>query len=61
MKEAMPSGPGRGVHMTEDELRVMIGSYYAARGWTEDGLIPAEKLAALGMEDIAADIGVETA
>lgn len=59
LNDAMPSGPGKGVHMTEDELRVMIDSYYAARGWTADGLIPAEKLAALDMEDIAADIGVE--
>ncbi|HMQ54485.1 MAG TPA: aldehyde ferredoxin oxidoreductase family protein [Anaerolineae bacterium] len=61
LKDAMPSGPGKGVHMTEAELRVMIDSYYAARGWTEDGLIPAEKLAALAMEDIAADIGVKIA
>jgi aldehyde:ferredoxin oxidoreductase len=61
LKDAMPAGPGKGVHMTEDELRVMIDSYYAARGWTEDGLIPADKLSDLGMEDIAADVGVEMA
>ena len=39
--------------MTEDELRIMIDSYYAARGWTADGLIPSAKLEALGLGDIA--------
>lgn len=58
LKDAMPSGPGKGVHMTAEELRVMIDSYYAARGWTADGLIPAEKLVSLGMADIAKDVGV---
>ena len=59
MRDAMPSGPGQGVHMEDDELRIMIDSYYAARGWTEDGLIPSAKLDELGMADIAADIGVD--
>ena len=48
MRDAMPSGPGQGVHMTDEELRVMIDSYYAARGWTEDGLIPARSWSRLG-------------
>ncbi len=59
MRDAMPSGPGQGVHMEDDELRIMIDSYYAARGWTEDGFIPSAKLDELGMADIAADIGVD--
>ena len=37
----------------------MIASYYAARGWTADGLIPGEQLLSLGLEDVAADLGVE--
>jgi aldehyde:ferredoxin oxidoreductase len=27
----------------------MIASYYAARGWTPDGQIPADKLEELGL------------
>jgi aldehyde:ferredoxin oxidoreductase len=54
-----PSGPGKGVHVTEDELRMMIDDYYQARGWTPDGLIPKAKLIELGLEDIAEDVGVE--
>jgi aldehyde:ferredoxin oxidoreductase len=61
LREAMPSGPGRGVHMLESELRAMIAGYYAARGWTADGLIPRDKLVALGLEDVAEDVGVEVA
>jgi aldehyde:ferredoxin oxidoreductase len=60
LRDAMPSGPGKGVHMTEEELRVMIESYYDARGWTKDGFIPREKLEDLGLTDIAADVGVDT-
>jgi len=37
---------------------VMIDSYYKARGWTPEGLIPKQKLIALGLEDIAEELGV---
>jgi aldehyde:ferredoxin oxidoreductase len=57
--DPMPSGPGKGVFVTPDELRVMIDDYYAARGWTSDGLIPRSKLVELGLEDIADEIGVD--
>jgi len=50
LREPIPSGPGRGVHMEETELREMIASYYAARGWTAEGLIPREKLEELGLD-----------
>jgi aldehyde:ferredoxin oxidoreductase len=59
-RDPIPSGPGQGVRMQEEELRVMIEAYYAARGWTPDGLIPAAKLAALGLEDmVRKDTGLE--
>lgn len=58
LRDAMPSGPGQGVHMTEEELRTMIAGYYAARGWTSDGWIPREKLVELGLEDIADDFAM---
>jgi len=46
------------VRMTEAELQAMIAGYYAARGWTEEGLIPKAKLEALGLADIARKVGV---
>jgi aldehyde:ferredoxin oxidoreductase len=58
LKDPMPSGGSKGAYVKEDQLRVMIDSYYKARGWTKEGLIPKEKLVALGLEDIAEDIGV---
>ncbi len=57
--EPIPSGPSKGAHLTRDELTMMISDYYAARGWTSEGLIPRSKLIALGLEDVANDIGVE--
>ncbi len=44
--------------VTEDELEYMKDLYYAAKGWTKDGLIPKEKLIAPGMDDVAEQIGV---
>jgi aldehyde:ferredoxin oxidoreductase len=59
-RDPIPSGPGQGVRMQEEELRVMIEAYYTARGWTPDGLIPAAKLAALGLEDmVRKETGIE--
>jgi aldehyde:ferredoxin oxidoreductase len=57
LKDPMPSGGSKGAFVKEDHLRVMIDSYYKARGWTKEGLIPKEKLIGLGLDDIAKDIG----
>lgn len=59
-EDPIPSGPGKGVYITPDELNYLIDDYYAARGWTPEGLIPKEKLIELDLADIAQDIGVET-
>jgi len=59
LSDPMPSGPGKGVFVTPEELRLMIDDYYEARGWTPEGLIPKSKLIALGLEDIAEEIGVD--
>jgi aldehyde:ferredoxin oxidoreductase len=61
LEDPIPSGPGKGVYVTPDELRLLIDDYYQARGWTPEGLIPKSKLIALGLEDIAKEIGVEEA
>ena len=52
LDEPLPDGGDQGTTLKPEELRLMIDEYYAARGWTEDGLIPVEKLAELGLEDL---------
>lgn len=59
LEDPIPSGPGKGVFVKPEELRMMIDDYYAARGWTPDGLIPKSKLIELGLDDIAEDVGVD--
>ena len=58
LEDPIPSGPSKGSVITPEELRMEIDDYYQARGWTKDGLIPKSQLIALGLEDIARDIGV---
>lgn len=52
MTEPLPDGPGAGVRLTPEELTMMVDDYYEARGWTSQGLIPAEKLEQLGLADL---------
>ncbi len=46
LKEAHQSGPSKGVVVN---LQPMLEEYYAARGWSADGLPTPEKLASLGV------------
>ncbi|MFO7741043.1 MAG: aldehyde ferredoxin oxidoreductase family protein [Anaerolineae bacterium] len=56
--EPMTKGPSAGHIVTDEELEYLKDIYYEAKGWTEEGLIPKEKLVELGMEDVAEEIGV---
>jgi aldehyde:ferredoxin oxidoreductase len=47
LNEPLTSGVARGVELSAAELREMIEGYYAARGWTVDGLVPAAASAAV--------------
>jgi len=58
MHDPMKEGPSAGHVVTEEELEYMKDLYYEAKGWTKDGLIPKQKLIALGMDDVAEEIGV---
>ena len=49
LSETLPTGVARGVGLTTEELREMIQSYYQARQWDENGLIPEPKLRELGI------------
>jgi aldehyde:ferredoxin oxidoreductase len=57
-EDPLPSEGSKGAVVDPKGLEVMIDSYYEARGWTPEGLIPKEKLISLGLDDIAEDIGV---
>lgn len=56
--DPMTKGASAGHVVTEEELEYLKDLYYKAKGWTNEGLIPKEKLIALGMDDVAAEIGV---
>ena len=54
----MTKGPSAGHFTSSDELEYMKDLYYKAKGWDTDGMIPKEKLTALGMPDVAEQVGV---
>ena len=51
--EALPTGVARGVGLDKEALDMMVLSYYRARGWDEDGLMPDSKLTELGLDALA--------
>ncbi|HNT78599.1 MAG TPA: aldehyde ferredoxin oxidoreductase family protein [Anaerolineae bacterium] len=56
--DPLKEGASAGHVVTEEELEYLKDLYYAAKGWTPEGLIPKAKLIELGMEDVAEEIGV---
>ncbi|MGI6368411.1 MAG: aldehyde ferredoxin oxidoreductase family protein [Anaerolineae bacterium] len=59
LEDPIPDGPSKGYFVSREELALLIDDYYQARGWTEEGLIPRDKLIELGLADIAEEIGVD--
>ncbi len=56
LSEALSSGPARGARLPRARLAEMVGGYNLARGWSEDGTLPA----ALIRESLAElDLSVE--
>ncbi len=51
-REPLDAGKGAGTVVSEKDLNAAIDAYYRDRGWSADGLISAEKLAALGMDEV---------
>jgi aldehyde:ferredoxin oxidoreductase len=45
-------GPAKGAYVSQEELDLLLDDYYAARGWTKDGVPTIEKLKELGMDDL---------
>ncbi len=46
-------GPAKGVVVSEEEFQIGLDDYYAARGWTPNGVPTVEKLKEVGLEDLA--------
>ena len=52
LHEKLPTGVVEGVGLTAQDLDMMIQAYYRARGWTDDGDIPDQKLRELDLMDV---------
>jgi aldehyde:ferredoxin oxidoreductase len=46
-------GPAKGVVVNDEELQLGLSEYYAARGWTKNGVPTVAKLKELGLEEFA--------
>jgi aldehyde:ferredoxin oxidoreductase len=44
LAEGLPAGLAPGGSLPAERLRTMVGTYYIARGWTSDGLIPRAEI-----------------
>ena len=54
MNEPVPDdGPSKGAVVTQAELDLMLDDYYAARGWTPEGVPTKNLLTKLGLEDFS--------
>ena len=56
LKEALPSGKGKGHRITKVDFEKMLDEYYSLRGWTKDGIPTLEKLKELRLGDVAEKI-----
>jgi aldehyde:ferredoxin oxidoreductase len=52
LKDPVDSGKAAAAVVLEKDLKTAIDEYYRARGWTAEGIVPPEKLNALGMDDV---------
>jgi aldehyde:ferredoxin oxidoreductase len=46
-------GPAKGIVVNDEELQLGLDEYYAARGWTKNGVPTVAKLKELGLEEFA--------
>jgi aldehyde:ferredoxin oxidoreductase len=53
LSEKLPTGVAAGIGLSAEELRQMIQSYYAARGWDACGLVPPATIQDLGLPMIS--------
>ena len=56
MEEEVPSGPAKGKVFPREKVEKILDDYYAARGWTKDGLPSRNKLEELGLGYVASEL-----
>jgi len=56
MTEPIPEGPRAGMYCPREELGRMLDEYYQLRGWSPHGVPTREKLAGLGLAEVAASV-----
>lgn len=54
--DPLPSGPAKGMHLTEEKVNRMLDEYYELRGWDLNGIPKEEKLRELGLAEVAEDL-----
>jgi len=54
--EPLPSGPAKGLHLTEEKVNRMLDEYYELRGWNSNGIPTERKLKELDLEGVAVDL-----
>ena len=54
--DPLPSGPAKGMHLTEEWVNRMLDEYDELRGWNQNGIPTAKKLKELGLEKVAEDL-----
>jgi aldehyde:ferredoxin oxidoreductase len=50
MNEPIPEGLSKGRYCPQEELDRMLDTYYALRGWSQNGIPKEEKLVELGLQ-----------
>lgn len=54
--DPLPSGPAKGLHLTEEKVNRMLDEYYELRGWNKNGIPTEKKLRGLGLETVADEL-----
>jgi aldehyde:ferredoxin oxidoreductase len=57
MEDPIPDGVAKGSLVPKKEFDLMLGAYFEARGWSNDGIPTKQKLTELGLSKIAKDVG----
>jgi aldehyde:ferredoxin oxidoreductase len=52
LSEGLPNGTAGETMLPRERLQAMIRAFYAARGWNDDGTVPAALTAELGLSDL---------
>ena len=55
----MADGPNQGHVIAKEDINQLLTWYYAARGWSENGIPTRETLIAAGLSEVAEDLAVK--